>query len=143
MIAPTHKHNTPRGAALSGERTTARTAVFNGMCIDLPRQKKKREMTRFLKNGKYTSLKNGVDNIRIQLLKMIYYLHECVFSQKIVEKHQRSTCFAISGVVALLAIKGINKVQYCLLLVCNLARHHFHQVMSLFEKKSARMLTTK
>ena len=44
--APTRKHNTPRGAALPGERTTARTAVFTGMCMDLLCQKKKREVTR-------------------------------------------------------------------------------------------------
>ena len=35
------KHNTPRGLALPGERTAARTAVFTGMCINLPCQKKK------------------------------------------------------------------------------------------------------
>ena len=28
-------NNNPRGAALPGERTTARTAVFTGMCINL------------------------------------------------------------------------------------------------------------
>ena len=41
-----HAPNTPRGAALPRERTTARTAEFTGMCIDLPCQKKKREVTR-------------------------------------------------------------------------------------------------
>ena len=44
--APARKHNTPRGAALPGERTTARAAVFTGMCINTPCQKKKREMAR-------------------------------------------------------------------------------------------------
>ena len=44
--APTRKHNTPRGAALPGERTTARTAVFTGMCINLPCQKNTREVNR-------------------------------------------------------------------------------------------------
>ena len=42
----TRKHNTARNAALPGERTTVRTAVLTGMCINLPCQKKKREVTR-------------------------------------------------------------------------------------------------
>ena len=37
---PTRKHDTPKGAALLGERTTARTAAFTDMCINLPCQKK-------------------------------------------------------------------------------------------------------
>ena len=46
--ALTRKHNTPRGAALPGERTTAWTAfhVFTGMCINIPCHKNKREVAR-------------------------------------------------------------------------------------------------
>ena len=44
--APTREHNTPRGAALPGERTAARLAVFTGMYTNLPCQEKKREVAR-------------------------------------------------------------------------------------------------
>ena len=45
IFAVKHMHNTSRRATVPGERTTARTAVFTGMCIDLPCPKKKRKVT--------------------------------------------------------------------------------------------------
>ena len=46
VSAPSRKHSTPRGAALLGERKTTRTAVFTGMSIYVPYQKRKREVAR-------------------------------------------------------------------------------------------------